>query len=89
MRYLWLALLMPLAACSYAMPITGADENGGTVNLVATAYGEDNAMEAAKDHCGKYHRVARKLHNDQGSNTQTFTCEVPGRVFGPDEVGRP
>jgi hypothetical protein len=78
MRYLYLLILAPLAACSYTMPITGADENGGTVNLV-TRYGEDSALEAANDHCHDYHRVARILHNDQPSNTMTFTCEEPDR----------
>jgi hypothetical protein len=75
-RYLYLLLLASLAACSYTMPITGADENGGTVNLV-TRYGEDGALEAANDHCHGYNRVARIVHNDQASNTMTFTCEVP------------
>jgi hypothetical protein len=79
MRYLWLALVVPLAACSYTMPLTGADENGGTVTRVATAYGEDVAMDVAKDHCSQYHRVARKGRTDFGSNTMTFTCEVPDR----------
>jgi uncharacterized protein YceK len=89
MRYLWLALVVPLGACASIMPITGADENGGTVNQVATAYGEDNAMDVAREHCSQYHRIARESYNDQGSNTLTFTCDVPGRVFGPDEVGQP
>jgi hypothetical protein len=86
--YLWLALAAPLAACASLLPITGADENGGTVNLVATGYGEDAAREAAQQHCEKYHRLARMAHNDQASNSMTFTCEDPNRpVFqGP---GRP
>jgi hypothetical protein len=88
MRYLWLALVMPLAACSYTMPLTGADENGGTVNLVATPYGEDNAMDIAKDHCSKYHRVARMAHNEPSSNTMTFTCEQPGRPQEPQDPTR-
>jgi hypothetical protein len=89
MRTLWLAFMLPLAACSSIMPVTGGDENGGTVRLVATAYGEDNAMDVAREHCSQYHRIARKHRTDAASNTMTFTCEVPGRVFGPDEVGRP
>jgi hypothetical protein len=84
-RYLWLTLAAPLAACASILPITGADENGGTVNMVATPYGEDAAMEAARRHCEKYHRLARLANNDQASNSMTFTCEDPNRpVFqGP------
>lgn len=89
MKSLWLALLVPpllgLAACSYIMPVTGGDENGGTVHLVATAYGEDNAMDAAKDHCDRYQRYARKLRTDVASNTMSFTCEVPGRPQEPQD----
>ena len=92
MKHLWLALLAPpllgLAACSYAMPVTGGDENGGTVHLVATAYGEDNAMDAARDHCADYHRVARKLRTDTGSNTMSFTCEVPDHPQEPPDPTR-
>jgi hypothetical protein len=88
MRYIWLALLAPLAACSSIMPVTGADENGGTVRLVATAYGEDNAMEAARDHCGQYHRTARKLRTDVSSNTMTFTCEAADRPQEPQDPTR-
>ena len=90
MKYLWLALLasplLGLPACSYIMPVTGGDENGGTVHQVATAYGEDNAMVAARDHCAQYHRHARKLRTDTASNTMSFTCEEPGR---PQEPGNP
>jgi hypothetical protein len=88
MRYLWLALLAPLAACSSMMPVTGADENGGTVRLVATAYGEDNAMDAAREHCSQYHRIARKLRTDVSSNTMTFTCEVADRPQEPPDPTR-
>jgi hypothetical protein len=77
MKYLGLFFLGVLGGCSYAMPITGASENGGTVNLVATSYGEDNAMEAAQRHCDQFHRVARMLHHDESSNTLSFTCEAP------------
>ena len=35
MRTLALLLLIPLGACSYTTYLSGADENGGTVNLVA------------------------------------------------------
>jgi hypothetical protein len=77
MKYLGLVFLVVLGGCSYAMPITGADENGGTVNLVATSYGEDNAMEAAQRHCLQFHRVARMLRHDESSNTVRFTCQVP------------
>ncbi|MEI7790202.1 MAG: hypothetical protein WCJ15_03410 [Alphaproteobacteria bacterium] len=91
MRYLWLALLAllaPLAACSSIMPVTGGDENGGTVRLVATAYGEDNAMDVARDHCSQYHRIARKLRTDVSSNTMTFTCEVADRPQEPPDPTR-
>jgi uncharacterized protein YceK len=79
MRYLWLAFLVPLAGCSYVMPITDADENGGTVNLVGSRYGEDSAMQKAADYCSQYHRVAQKLHHDPGSSVLTFTCNFPDR----------
>ena len=79
MRYVWLGFILPLAACSFLSPITGGNEIGGTVNFVATRYGEDDAMEAARDHCAKYDRIARKLRNDFASNTLTFTCEVRGK----------
>lgn len=88
MRILWLALLAPLAACSSIMPVTGGDENGGTVHLVATAYGEDNAMDTARDHCAQYHRTARKLRTDIGSNTMSFTCEETGHPNEPRDPVR-
>ena len=80
MKSLWLGLLLPLGACSYFPPITGGSEIGGTVNYVATRYGEDTAMAAAKDHCSGYGRYARKLRNDFAANTMTFTCDVPGEM---------
>jgi len=79
MRYLGLLLLVPLGACAYTSPITGADENGGVVNLV-TRYSEDGALEAANEHCHKYNREAHVIINDQASNTMRFTCEAPDRV---------
>ena len=82
MRLFFLLPLIPLAACAYTMPITGADENGGTVNLV-TRYGEDGALEAANAHCHGYNRVARVIHNDQASNTMTFTCQAPDGAKAP------
>lgn len=85
MRYLWLAVLAPLAGCSAIMPITDGDENGGTVQLVATAYGEDNAMDAAREHCAEYHRGARKLRTDRASNTMTFTCSDPDQAQEPKD----
>jgi hypothetical protein len=88
MRYLWLALLAPLAACSSIMPVTGGDENGGTVRLVATAYGEDNAMNKAREYCSQYHRQARKLRTDVSSNTMSFTCEEPDRRQEPEDPTR-
>ena len=87
-RYLWLALLAPLAACSSIMPVTGGDENGGTVHLVATAYGEDNAMDTAREHCSQYHRMARKLRTDTGSSTMSFTCEQADKPQEPENPTR-
>ena len=81
MKSVWLALLLPLGACSFVPPITGGSESGGTVNYVATRYGEDTAMETAKEHCSKYDRYARELHFDFAANTMTFTCEVPGKAM--------
>lgn len=92
MKHLWLALLVPpllgLPACSYVMPVTGGDENGGTVHLVATAYGEDAGMGAARNHCREYNRTARKLRTDTASNTMSFTCEEPGRRQEPQDPTR-
>jgi hypothetical protein len=79
MKTLCLLLLLPLGACSYTNYLSGADENGGTVNLV-TPMTEDAALASAKEHCHKYGRVARIGHNDQASNTMTFTCEIPDEV---------
>jgi hypothetical protein len=89
MKSIWFIVPVLLAGCSYAMPISGGSENGGTVNLVATSYGEDNAMEAAQRHCDQYHRVARMLHHDESSNSMSFTCEVPGKPYfdGPINPG--
>ena len=81
MKSLWLGLVIPLGACSFFPPITGGNQNGGTVNYVATRYGEDAAMETAKDHCARYDRYARELHYDVAANTITFTCEVPGQAM--------
>ena len=78
MKLAWVGLLFPLCACSFLPPITGGSEKGGTANYVATRYGEDAAMETARDHCARYDRSARKLHYDVAANTVTFTCEEPG-----------
>jgi hypothetical protein len=78
MKYVGLFFALVLAGCSYAMPISGASENSGTVNLVSPSYGEDNAMEAAQRHCDQYHRRARMLHHDEASNSMSFTCQVTG-----------
>jgi len=80
MKSIWLGLLILLGACTYLSPITGGSESGGTVNYVATRYGEDTAMEKAREHCSSYGRYARKLRNDFASNTMSFTCEVPGTM---------
>jgi hypothetical protein len=76
MKYLCLLLLVPLGACSYTTYLTGADEHGGTVNLV-TELSQDGALEKANAHCHKYNLVARVSGTDPASNTMTFTCEPP------------
>jgi hypothetical protein len=74
MRYLCLLLLITLAACSYTTYLTGADEHGGTVNLV-TELNKDGAIEKANEHCHNYNGVARVTGTDPQSNTLTFICE--------------
>jgi len=74
MRTLALLLLIPLGACSYTTYLSGADENGGTVNLV-TQIGMDSAVEKANAHCHQYDRVARVTGTDEQSSTMTFVCE--------------
>ncbi len=77
MRVLVLLLLLPLAACSYTMYLSGADENGGLVNLVPEL-GQDAALEKANAHCSQYHRVARVVAWDQASSSLRFVCQPPG-----------
>ncbi len=77
MKSLALLLLLPLAACSAAMYLSGADEHGGTVNLVPNL-GEDAAMEKANRHCAQYHDVARLVVRDQASSSLQFACQPPG-----------
>jgi hypothetical protein len=74
MRYLCLLLLAPLAACSYTTYLTGADRNGGTVNLV-TELSKDSAVEKAKAHCHQYGLTARIIRTDPTSNTMSFACQ--------------
>ena len=69
-----LLLSIPLAGCSYTTYLSGADENGGTVNLVAQI-GMDSAVEKANAHCHQYNRVARVTGTDQQSSSMTFVCE--------------
>ena len=73
MRYLSLALLFFLGACSYTTYLTDADEKGGTVNLV-TEFSHDSAVAKANDHCHTYHRVAQVIRTDPASNTLMFSC---------------
>jgi hypothetical protein len=87
MKFVWLGLLFLMGACTFFPPVTGGTENGGTVNYVATRYGEDTAMEAAKAHCSRYGRYARELRHDVAANTLTFTCEVLGKPI--QEGSRP
>jgi hypothetical protein len=74
MRKRCLLLLLPLAGCSYTMYLSGADEHGGTVNLV-TNLSQDAAFEKAKGHCGQYHLAARILTTDLASGTMQFSCQ--------------
>ena len=75
MRFIVLLLILPmLAACSYTTYLSGADENGGTVNLV-TGLSKDSAVEKANEHCRQYHRVAQVTATDVQSNSMTFICE--------------
>jgi hypothetical protein len=76
-RLVVLLLLLPLAGCSYTMYLSGADERGGTVNLVPEL-GMDDALEKANDHCHQYNRVARVISRDQASSTIRFACQPPG-----------
>jgi hypothetical protein len=69
-----LLLLVPLAACSYTTYLTGADEKGGTVNMV-TELNKDGAIEKANQHCAQYHKIARVTWTDPGSNTLRFACQ--------------
>jgi hypothetical protein len=78
MRYLYLLLLVPLAACSYTTYLSDADERGGTVNLV-TELTQGAALEKANEHCHQYNRIARVIATDPTSNTMTFACEEPSR----------
>jgi len=77
MRYLCLLLLAALAACSYTMYLSGADEHGGTVNMV-TSLSQDSAVQKANDHCRQYHMVARVTMMDRASNSMNFVCQPPG-----------
>lgn len=72
---LLLVALMPLAGCSYTTWLTGADENGGTVNGV-NQLSTDAAMAKANAHCAQYKKTARVVHTDQASSTLTFSCQA-------------
>jgi hypothetical protein len=74
MRFPCLLLLATLGGCSYTY-LTGADENGGTVNLV-TESNEDWAIGTAKAHCHEYGRIARVTVSDRQSNTLSFVCQA-------------
>lgn len=74
MRHLWFLGLILLAGCSYTTYLSGADEHGGTVNLV-TEFNKDNAIEKAQEHCRKYNLVAYVKSTDPQSNTLSFSCE--------------
>ena len=67
-------LLLPLAGCSYTMYLSGADENGGVVNLV-TDMSQDAALDKAKEHCAQYHLGARVIATDLPSATMRFSCQ--------------
>jgi hypothetical protein len=76
MRYLGLALLFFLGACSYTTYLTDADEKGGTVNLV-TEFSHDSAVAKANAHCHQYNGVAQVIRTDPASNTLMFSCVPP------------
>jgi hypothetical protein len=76
MRIAALLLVVPLAGCSYTTYLSGADENGGTVNMV-TQLNKDSAVEKANAHCQKYNRAARIIRTDPQSSSLTFTCQNP------------
>lgn len=79
MRHIRLAtllLLAGLAGCSYTTYLSGADENGGTVNMV-TQISKDSAVEKANEHCRGYNKIARVTSTDRASNTLTFVCQAP------------
>jgi hypothetical protein len=73
MRYPCLLLLTILGGCTYTY-LSGADEKGGTVNLV-TEFSQDRAIEMAKEHCREYNRMARVTVSDRQSNTLSFVCQ--------------
>ena len=75
MRYLGVLLLaLPLAACSYTLYLSGADEHGGTVNMV-TQINKDDAVAKANEHCRQYNKSARILTTDPASSSLTFSCQ--------------
>lgn len=74
MRIAALLLLVALTGCSYTTTLSGADENGGTVNMV-TQLNKDSAVEKANAHCAQYHKTARVTATDPQSNSLTFICE--------------
>jgi len=76
MRFAALLLCAVLAGCSYTTYLSGADENGGTVNMV-TQLNKDDAIEKANAHCAQYHKAARVVGTDPQSSTLTFSCQVP------------
>jgi hypothetical protein len=72
--FLLLALAVSLGACSYTLYLSGADEHGGTVNMV-TQLNKDDAVEKANEHCRQYGRTARIIHTDPQSSSMTFSCQ--------------
>jgi hypothetical protein len=74
MKFWRLLLLLPLAGCAYALSLSGADEHGGTVNMVTTNT-QDDALAKATEHCSQYHRVARVIKTDLAAGTVQFSCQ--------------
>jgi hypothetical protein len=74
MKFWCLLVLLPLAGCSYALSLSGADEHGGTVNMVTTNT-QDEALAKANEHCGEYHLAARVLKTDLAAGTMQFSCQ--------------
>lgn len=73
MRFLTLAALLLLAACS---TLTASNERGGILSHVS-GLDRDAAFKMADDSCRKYNRVARISGTDVLQSTMTYDCVAP------------